>query len=320
MNRRDILKVLGAMPIAGALGGCGRAYSAPKPNPAKETQVHTLQILLEGAFAVVLQKQSQKLTAFVPLPDPTKKDLAHFFSFNDPGSRKYPDEKSKGYRFELSAEGLHKYASPEPAPYVNPGFNDFSAEVDRWRLPPSLVVLDLPFPRSINFSGRPLNVRFGKNALKPTGLMPTNYILEYRVDNASKVQLRCDHPEMHCSPSPHCPPGVFRYYFGVGPTMSDVKGRQGHAVAFFNFLMATVFPDLKEKYELEEIEPSDYEEPGGGGTAYPASLNLAAGPSPAMIPAIFGGQTPRPRFLPVASLVDCQSGGFLGSTSKPPTG
>ncbi len=320
MNRRDILKALGAMPVAGALGGCGHAYSAPTPNPSRETQVHTLQVLLEGAFAVVLQRQSHRLTAFVPLPDPEKKDLAHFFCFNDPGSRKYQDAKSKGYHFELSGEGLHKYSSPEQAPYVNPGFNDFSAEVDSWRLPPSLVVLDLPFPRSINFSGRPLNVKFGRHALKPTGLMPTNYILEYRVDNASKVQLKCDHPEMQCSPSPHCPPGVLRYYFAVGPTMSDVKGRQGHAVAFFNFLMATVFPDLKEKYEVVEIEASDYEEPGGGATAYPASLDLAAGQSASMIPAVLGARTPKPRLLPVASLVDCQSGGFLGSTGKPPTG
>jgi len=102
--------------------------------------------------------------------------------------------------------------------------------------------------------------------------------------------------------------------------MSDVKGRQGHAVAFFNFLMATVFPDLKEKYEVVEIEASDYEEPGGGATAYPASLDLAAGQSASMIPAVLGARTPKPRLLPVASLVDCQSGGFLGSTGKPPTG
>src|SRR4029077_4641379 len=203
---------------------------------------------------------------------------------------------------------------------VNPGFNDFSAEVGSWRLPPSLVVLDLPFPRSINFSGRPLNVKFGKHALKPNGLMPTNYILEYRVDNASKVQLRCDNPEIHCSPSPHCPPGVLRYYFGVGPTMGDAAGRERHAVEFFNFLMGAVFPELGQKYELVETEASDYEEPGGGATAYPASFDLAAGQSASLIPAILSARTPRPRLLSVASLVDCQSGGFLGSTTKPPTG
>src|SRR5256885_15434516 len=72
-----------------------------------------------------------------------------------------------------------------------------------FRSPPSLVVLDLPFPRSINFTGRPLSVRFGKKALKPAGLMPTDFILEYRVDEEEKVRLKCNQPEMHCRSEEH---------------------------------------------------------------------------------------------------------------------
>ena len=161
MNRRDLLKALGAMPLAGALGGCGQAQSRPAPD--KETKAYSLQILLEGAFAVVLQEQSQRLTAFVPLPDPAKKDLVHDFYFNDPESPKKSEGKYKAYRFELSGEGLHKYPTVEP--YVNPGFNDFSAKTEKWRLPPSLVVLDRPVTRIFNISGRGLRVKFVYNEL-----------------------------------------------------------------------------------------------------------------------------------------------------------
>ncbi|HMC29673.1 MAG TPA: twin-arginine translocation signal domain-containing protein [Candidatus Angelobacter sp.] len=315
MNRRDLLKALGALPLAGALGGCGRADSRPIPD--SDTKAHSLQILLEGAFAVVLQEQSQRLTAFVPLPDPANKDLAHDFYFNDPESAKKPNEKTKGYRFELSGDGIYKY--PTPDPYINPGFNDFNAKTEKWRLPPSLVVLDLPFPRSINFSGRPLKVIFGEKALKHTGLMPTNFILEYRVDDASKVRLKCDSSEMHCAPSPHCPPGVLRYYFGVGPETKDPKALQMHAVKFFNFLLATAFPDLARRYELKEIEHSDYEMPGaGGGRTYPSSLETTHDRL-LLLPAVLR-DSPAPRLLPVASLVDCQSGGIIVSSHNGPNG
>jgi hypothetical protein len=322
MNRRDILKALSALPVASALEGCMRGHSVPPTAPSTETKVHTLQILLEGAFAVVLQRQSNRLTAFVPLPDSSRKDLAHHFCFNDPARRKEPNEKTRGFRFELSGDGLHTYYSQDShiTPYINPGFNDFSAETERWILPSSLVVLDLPFPRSINFSGRPLNVRFGKKALKPTGMMPTNFILEYRVDEEEKIKLKCNQPDMDCSPSPHCPPGVRRYFFGVGPSMYDPKGRQQHAVDFFNFMLQKAFPELREKYELVSIEPSDYEEQGGGGTVRPASLMQAMEAQPVLVPSVFNSDRRKARLLPVASLVDCQVGGIIVSTRTAPMG
>src|SRR6185437_16219608 len=325
MNRREPLKALGTIPVVSALGGCAHAHSSPSQN--KGTKAHTLQVLLEGAFAVVLQEQSHRLTAFVPLPDPARKDLAHDFYFNDPQNPQHLEEKSeekskeksKGYRFKLLDDGLHTYGKPDPVPYINPGFDDFSARTEVWHLPASLVVLDLPFPRSINFGGRPLAVKFAKGALKPTGLMPTNYVFEYRIDEESRLRLECDHSEMHCSPSTNCPPGVLRYYFGVGPNIKDFALRRGHAVAFFNFLLARVFPELAKKYEIAEIEPSDYELPGGNGTRYPASLERKQDNGFGLRTASLRDTDPRARLLPVASLVDCQSGGFLVRTSAGPT-
>jgi hypothetical protein len=325
MNRRELLKALGSLPVVGILQGCTRGDSDDTRSHSKETKIHTLQILLEGAFAVVLQKQSQRLTAFVPLPDPSRKDLEHYFCFNDPEDPKKLSEKTKEFRFELSAEGLHTYYGQGDqrkniAPYVNPGFDDFSAETDKWFLPPSLVILDLPFPRSINFSGRPLDVRFGKKALKPFGKMPTNYILEYRVDEQQKVKLKCNQGEMQCSPSPHCPPGVLRYFFGAGPINHDPKKREEHAIDFFNLvILKKAFPQLQEKYEIASIEPSDYEEPGVSGGLRPAAFKSSEGTSPAMLPAVLSADKAA-RLLPVASLVDCQIGGILVGTNTGPTG
>lgn len=325
MNRRDLLKALGSLPMVGVLQGCTRGDSDDKRSPSKETKIHTLQILLEGAFAVVLQKQSQRLTAFVPLPDSGRKDLEHYFCFNDPEAPKKLSEKTKEFRFELSGEGLHTYYGLDDQrknidPYLNPGFDDFSAEIDKWSLPSSLVILDLPFPRSLNFSGRPLDVRFGKKALKPSGKMPTNYILEYRVDDQQKVTLKCNQDEMQCSPSPHCPPGVLRYFFGVGPINHDPKKREEHAIEFFNFvILKKAFPQLQEKYEIASIEPSDYEEPGVSGGVRPVAFKINEGTTQATRPAVLSPGNAA-RLLPVASLVDCQIGGILVRTNTGPNG
>jgi hypothetical protein len=326
MNRRDLLKALGALSFAGALGGCDKDDHKPEQEKGtKETKAHSLQILLEGPFAVVLQKQTQRLTAFVPLADPARKDLAHEFYFNNPNQGRKPDEKSKGYQFELNEEGLHAYQPSEL--YINTDFKDFKTDTESWRLPPSLVALNLPFPRSINFSGRPLTATFKNPPAPPrTGQMPTNYIFEYRVEDASKVQLKCIDSDIPCEPSPHCPPGVMRYYFGVGqsPAPRDEMVRKQHAVDFFNFMLTQVLPpELVKRYELSKIEDSDYPMPGmgsdGNGRTYPTSMERGQDHAPLLTPAILRGgpQAPSPRLLPVASLVDCQSGGILVSTTKP---
>ncbi len=323
MNRRELLKGLGALPLVGVLQGC-KPRESDNPSTPKETKAHTLQILLEGAFAVVLQKQSQRLIAFVPLPDPDKKDLEHYFCFNDPEDHKKLSEKTKEFHFELSEEGLHTYYGQDQRknvnPYVNPGFDDFSAEVDKWFLPPSLVVLDLPFPRSLNFSGRPLDVKFGKKALKPFGKMPTNYILEYRVDEQQKVKLKCNQGDMQCSPSPHCPPGVLRYFFGVGPINHDHQKREEHAIEFFNnVILKKAFPELQEKYEIASIEPSDYDEPEVSGGVRPVAFKTNEKKPAATLPAVLSADK-AVRLRRVASLVDCQIGGIQVRTKTGPTG
>src|SRR6266700_7323182 len=198
MNRRDVLKALGALPLASAWAGCRNDGTAATPTatstPATSSSaangpVYTLQILLEGPFAVVLQRKSRRLIAFVPRPDPGKPDLDHHFSFNDPRTTMGKAKEPKNYEFELQEDGLRRNTAV--LPYVNADFNDFKAETQVWTQPPSLVSLNLPLPDSINFSGRPLHVKFSSRALKATGIMPTNYIIEYNVDNPAKIAMMC---------------------------------------------------------------------------------------------------------------------------------
>lgn len=317
MKRREVLKGLGVLPIAGVFGGCRDGHSEPAP-PKASGKVHTLQVLLEGAFAVVLRKDIHRLTAFVPKPDPKSTDLAHYFYFNDPENRKDPAKQDpKGYQFELGEEGLRKYPKADPDPYINPGFNDFVAATEKWKLPESLVTINLPLPRSINFTGRPLRVKFGPNALKPAGMMPTNHILEYGVDDEDKIGMKCNDPEGHCAKSPFCPPGVMRFYFAVRPIMDDSGERQKHAVAFFNFMLERAFPDLRQKYGLAEIERAE-DEPRPPYSTRPTDFNDMEA-SPALVPAVLRSAGPVPRVLRVASMVDCQSGGFTVTTSTAPT-
>jgi hypothetical protein len=317
MKRRDVLKAIGVLPIASALGACRDEHAESVP-PKTGGKVHTLQVLLEGAFAVVLRKDIHRLTAFVPKPDPKSTDLAHYFYFNDPENRKDPaKQEPKGYQFELGEEGLRKYPKADPDTYINPGFNDFVAATEKWRLPESLVTINLPLPRSINFTGRPLKVKFGPNALKPTGLMPTNHILEYGVDDESKIGMKCNDREGQCTKSPFCPPGVMRFYFAIRPKMDGSTERQKHAVDFFNFMLERAFPELRQKYGLVEIEHAEDERQPPYSTR-PTDFDHAE-PSPALLRTVLSSAGPQPRLLRVASMVDCQSGGFLVNTNTPPT-
>ncbi|SRR6266700_426547 len=329
MNRRDVLKALGALPLASAWAGCRNDGTAATPTatstPATSSSaangpVYTLQILLEGTFAVVLQRRSRRLIAFVPRPDPSRSDLAHHFCYNDP--RGIQDlgtaQKPKNYQFELAQDGLRTNSIE---PFINAEFSDFKAETQVWNHPPSLVGLDLPFPRSINFSGRPLHVTFARRALKRTGIMPTNTIMEYIVDDAAKVAMKCEQMGGHALSSPNCPPGTMRYYFGVGPNMIEPAGQRKHAVDFFNFMLAACFPDLKEKYAVADIEQSDDTRPqyNYNKEAHPIAYDEAED-EPRLVPAVLQSDAQRPRLLNVASLVDCQGGPMNVSTNSPASG
>ena len=311
MKRRDILKALAAMPVAGAFGCRSEEHEPTTPAPPG-MKVRTVQVLLEGAFAVVMHKNNpNRLTAFLPRADAGQDDLVHDFFFNDPSKKRAPASKDPaGYQFELSSNGLRTY----PETYINPGFSDFLADTEKWILPARVATIILPFPNSINFGGRPLRVTFASGR---KGLMPTNHILEYYVDEPEKVKMTCAAMGGHCEPSPHCPPGVLRFFFGAAPQMKDEEGQRKHAVDFFNFMLKKCFPDLVEKYKLSEIEPSEERN-----TQSPAKVRPASMPQSAdlLVPAVLSTQAQTARLLPVSETVDCQTGGILVRTNTGPIG
>jgi hypothetical protein len=301
MNRREILKAMAVLPLTNALAGCRESRPSPAPEPSRNARVHTLQILFEGAFALVLRKGNpSRLIAFVPRADHANPTLAHDFFFNDPLTARPASKGQEGYQFQLAGEGLRPYTET----YVNPGFADFEASTEKWRLPERAVTVELPFPNSVNFSGRPLHVRFVSGK---TGLMPTNHLLEYYVEDPEKIRLMCSQLEGKCPPSPNCPPGIVRYFFGVSP--QNKGDGQKHAVEFFNFMLRTSFPDLEKRYELSYIEASEENtHPGSGATA------------PGVKPAVYDSSTPSARLLETSAVLDCQSGGLLVHTDAGPTG
>jgi len=302
MRRRELLKALATVPVASALGNCLQ-YRPTPPTPSKE-KIHTVQILLEGAFAVVLQKNKpNRLIAFVPRSEEEDHGLDHNFYFNDP-TQGLPQEilraarkEPQGMHFQLSEAGLRNY----PETYVNPGFADFEAFTQKWRLPDRVVTLELPFPNSINFSGRPLRVEFTTGR---SGHMPTNYILEYYVEEAESVTLTCPQLGGKCTPSPNCPPGVKRYFFGVEPTEHE---KPKHALAFYNFTIRRCFPDLCE-HLLAYIEPSEKNKGQNSGALRPK-----------LMPSVLSGDSPSAHLLRVSAVLDCQSIGPVVHTGAAPT-
>lgn len=307
MNRRDILRGLAALPMAGILGCRTEEKPEPKP-PQSEMRIRTVQILLEGAFAVVLQKTNpNRLIAFVPRAETGQDDLDHDFFFNDPAKAQPPVTKDPaGYQFELSNTGLRDY----PDTYINPGFQDFLASTEKWKLPPRVATIILPFPNSINFGGKPLDVTFH---LKRKGLMPTNHILEYYVDEPEKVKMSCAELGAHCEASPHCPPGVLRFFFAAAPHVRNTdEQRRAHAIKFFNFILRSSFPQLVERYSLDDIGRSEDE------SEIPAKVrpsSMLKNSNVALMPPVLNAPAHEGRLLRVSETVDCQTGGIIVRTS-----
>lgn len=309
MNRRQLLKGLGILPIAGAIGCNGESQ---RPRPAREC--HTLQITLEGAFAVVLRKQQDhyRITAFSPAsptapPKGTKcpKELfpieSHQFCFNG--------EPQRPGNFELLAEGLHL----APRPIIDIGFRDFTAETENWRLANDFVAIDLPSPKTISFYGEPDVVVFAfPSGGHRTGHMPSNHIFEYQVQDPSKITVvrREKEKKERLKPSSESTPDVTKFSFSVGlPPGRDSDGQ--HAVKFFNYLLCGFFPDLVNAYSLSR---ADY---GTSDRGKPRSGLIE--PNGRTVPAVLKYGMHEPHLLTVSQVVDCKSGGIMITTSSEPT-
>jgi len=206
MNRRQLLKAMLSVPIAGALGGCRHEHKDHTSFPP--SRGGTLQVILQGPFAVVIDTRNHyRIKAFVPYSD--NKD--HEFHYAAPIDRdknvfheKDKDEKDskkfKQYQFTLEE---HNLETSDRMPYIDAGFADFTLHVNGWKPNPSnyFVALDLPAPDFITYrTSDPLQL--GRDSTGKVVVLRTSHVLQYRVrdfDDLKKVtvsspQLSEKHP------------------------------------------------------------------------------------------------------------------------------
>ncbi len=235
MNRRKLLQALAALPVVTVMSSCKREDDSNRPRQGSAP--HQLQVLLDGAFAVVVQHdKSDSILAF----SPKDKTEPHQFYFNDPS---HAQAVGQNYNFELRPDGLRENKHTE----IAAGLSDFRATVKDWKQTENFVAIKLPAPQKITFAGHRERVIFSS---QKTGWMPTNHILEYEVSDPDQVKVICNELGKVCTPSEDSPSGLTRFFFEVGPPRGTPRS---HAVKFFNDLLSAAFPELVADYSLSDI-------------------------------------------------------------------
>lgn len=175
MNRRQVLKALAVLPAASAWGN---RIEQKEESHDPSSNLHTVELHLEGAFAVVIQHhKSNSILAFSPRDE----HEPHRLYLND---QHLEVTQKKSFHFKLPAEGLERNEKP----IIKPGFEDFFAETKSFHLPDSVVVLELPCPQSITFSGHREPAVFTS---RRRAFMPINHILKYHTKDPGKAKLLC---------------------------------------------------------------------------------------------------------------------------------
>lgn len=284
MNRRQALKLLAAVPIASVLNGC---KERERDHEGEEHPTERLEIHLDGAFAVVIrQDKANSILAFSPRPA----NGIHELHLNE---NPRPEDTSGTHHFELLPDGLRREVQPD----INVGLRDFYFESHKWLVPDSLIVLELPCPKTITFSGRTVPATFadGREAW-----MPTNHILQYDLKREERPRLTCSElKDDRCAPAQDSPDGLTRFFFEVGPKRTT----SNHPVEFFNYILQTSFPDLEERYRLAPKDRRD------------ESDNVAS----RVVPAVWHNQSPSDLFKQVTYTVDCKFAGPLVRTTVAPS-
>jgi len=187
MDRRALLQGLLALPVVSALDRTRYAH-AQTPSSAV-----TLRIVLDGAFAIVLQADSRwRIRVFTPIDTAGMhefhvfgRDLAH--TCKDGEITSIPQR----YNFTLLPDGL-KPSSTRPT--IDNCLDDFNVTTDLWCQSRYFVTVDLPTPRNITFMPPMSRVIF-KNRTRRSkdktneGCMPSNHVLEYDVTDATKLRM-----------------------------------------------------------------------------------------------------------------------------------
>src|SRR5216683_1433491 len=122
MNRRGLLKGMLALPVASSLG-CRADNKEKGESERPATEKGVLRVVLNGAFAIVIQKNSRNR---VRVFSPRELSNLHEFYFNDPARS---GSKNQTHNFELLPDGL--ITSPR-APEIDSALAGFSFGTDSW--------------------------------------------------------------------------------------------------------------------------------------------------------------------------------------------
>jgi hypothetical protein len=287
MRRRELLKALAAVPFAAAIGGCD---NDKKDDKKEEKHTSIAEVHLDGAFALVLQKnKGNSLLAFSPKPPSGEAQHQVFLN-----GYKLSESGANKLNFALVPE---RKESERHEPEINPGLNDFFFETERWRVGDSLITIELPPPDTITFIGHrsPVVFKDGRHAW-----MPTNRVLKYEL-HGDAAKLECRDTSIKCTPSPDSYPGVTRHFFEIGPAASlNFAESHAHAIKLFNYILQQCFPDLFQKYSL--LEPGERQAPV----------------NPRLAPTVFQYDVPMARLQEASYITDCEfSGPSVGTRSAP---
>ncbi|HEX2329782.1 MAG TPA: hypothetical protein VHN74_13735 [Candidatus Angelobacter sp.] len=198
MRRREFLSGLTTLPIAGSL----TAFASTKDRDDDDKRRgSTLSVFLHGPFAVILNREKSRLTAYVPFAG---KELqgpadAHEFVFQRLQKPLATENVRQSFQFSPAD---HFPGSPE-LPYIDHGFDDFTVRTPNWKRDPAnyFVMLDLPLPDVITYIPPAEGVQFVNGT---TGIMPIQHILEYKVRDWKTARLRSNQkvPENELRPIP----------------------------------------------------------------------------------------------------------------------
>lgn len=186
MDRRSLLKGLLALPVASALDGIKYAHAQPQLSAV------TLRIVLDGAFAIVLQADSRwRIRVFTPIDTTGMHEFRVFGSQLDQICKGGEITSRLQNSFTLLPDGLEPSST---RPKIDRCLHDFNVATDLWCQSRYFVTIDLPAPRSITFMPPLSTVTFknGDNDSKHPGrkgCMPSNHVLEYDVMDATKIKM-----------------------------------------------------------------------------------------------------------------------------------
>jgi len=326
MDRRSLLQGLLALPVVGAVDGCG--HQPDRDNfGSPQGRASTLKVVIDGAFAIVIQTNNRsRVRVFTP------KDPLHKFYFLD-GSEQIeskralePREAKRPFNFELPTDGL-KISSEETQ--IDPRLRSFYASTDSWCQVDYPMTIDLPRPKKISALLPLVPVTFVQK--RPEACMAVVRVLEYDVTDLSKVKIAWDGgKDLHVTPSAalikryedacreheegktrasdpsqeyvtSCPArskelaSYFAksdavFFFGTGLAKQDPV----HSVKFFNEQILPSFPGLQKQFELKEVRPGE-------------ACRHQATSSNMETPEV---EKSEPQFMEVSYVVDCSLGGL----------